>query len=274
MKKILLLPFLFITTISIAQTRVLNGKIVSEKDQSAVSKAAITIKNGKSFIADDSGRFSVEVPAGNLELTISSIGFAQKQMSVAAGDNNIIIPLTETNKNLDEVVVVGYSNKKRGELTSSVTVVDASKLKDVTTNDVGSMLQGKVAGLQVVNSSGVPGANAEIRLRGVSSINASQTPLYVVDGVIGVDANNLNPSDIASVEVLKDASSTAIYGARGANEAADPTGIGRQAAAVGAAARKVAGTDGLAVPVEIKPGGLGSGVLTGKAKQAAGDQRQ
>ena len=211
MKKILLLPLLFLTIISVAQTRLLKGKIVSEKDQSAVSKAAITIRNGKSVIADDSGRFSLEVPAGNFNLIISSIGYARKEMNVAASDNDITIPLTETNKDLDEVIVVGYSNKKKGELTSSVTVVDASKLKDVTTNDVGSMLQGKVAGLQVVNSSGVPGANAEIRLRGVSSINASQSPLYVVDGIIG---GNFDPNDVASITVLKDAAATAMYGSQ------------------------------------------------------------
>jgi TonB-dependent SusC/RagA subfamily outer membrane receptor len=124
---------------------------------------------------------------------------------------NITVSLTETNKELNEVVVVGYSDKKKGELTSSVAVVDAAKLKDITTNDVGSMLQGKVAGLQVVNSSGVPGANAEIRLRGVSSINASQSPLYVVDGIIG---GNFDPNDVENITVLKDAAATAMYGSQ------------------------------------------------------------
>lgn len=211
MKKILCLPLLLITLFAASQTRSLKGKIVSEKDQSAVSKASITIKNGKSVIADDSGRFSIEVPAGNFSLTASSIGFAQKEMTVNSTNNNITIPLTETDKNLNEVIVVGYSTQKKGELTSAVSVVDERKLKDVTTNDVGSMLQGKVAGLQVVNSSGVPGAAAEIRLRGVSSINASQTPLYVVDGIIG---GNFDPNDVASIAVLKDASATAIYGSQ------------------------------------------------------------
>ena len=211
MKQILFLPLLLITLCAASQTRSFTGKIVSSTDQRAVSKASITIKNGKSFIADDSGRFHIQAPAGEFSLSISSIGFAQKEITVAPGDDNIIITLTEINKNLDEVVVVGYSDKKKGELTSSVTVVDAAKLKDVTTNDVGSMLQGKVAGLQVVNSSGVPGANAEIRLRGVSSINASQTPLYVVDGIIG---GNFDPNDVASITVLKDAAATAMYGSQ------------------------------------------------------------
>lgn len=211
MKKILFLPLLLITGLIVAQPKALKGKIISDKDQSGVSKASITIKGGRSFIADDSGRFNIEVPSGNIVLNISSIGFAAKEVTVNAGDNNISISLTETNKNLDEVVVVGYSDKKKGELTSSVTVVDAKKLKDVTSNDVGSMLQGKVAGLQVVNSSGVPGAGAEIRLRGVSSINASQTPLYVVDGIIG---GNFDPNDVESITVLKDAAATAMYGSQ------------------------------------------------------------
>jgi TonB-dependent SusC/RagA subfamily outer membrane receptor len=211
MKQILFLPLLFVTILAGAQTRSLHGKIVSSNDQRAVSKASITIKNGRSFIADDSGAFKIEVPAGNFTLSISSIGFAPKEIFVSSTDNNITISLTETDKNLNEVVVVGYSDKKKGELTSSVTVVDAAKLKDVTTNDVGNMLQGKVAGLQVVNSSGVPGANAELRLRGVSSINASQSPLYVVDGIIG---GNFDPNDVESITVLKDAAATAMYGSQ------------------------------------------------------------
>lgn len=211
MKKFLLLPLLITALFASAQTRPLEGKVVSATDRHAVSKASITIKNGKSFIADDSGRFRIEVPSGAFSINVSSIGFASQDVAVNAADNNIIIQLVETDKNLNEVIVVGYSDKKKGELTSSVAVVDAGKLKDVTTNDVGSMLQGKVAGLQVVNSSGVPGANAEIRLRGVSSINASQSPLYVVDGIIG---GNFDPNDVESITVLKDAAATAMYGSQ------------------------------------------------------------
>lgn len=211
MKKILLLPLLMMAVFATAQTRWLEGRVVSSNGHYAVSKASVVIKNGKSVIADDSGYFRIEAPAGNFSLTAGSIGFALAEVSVAASDNNIIIPLIETDKDLNEVIVVGYSDKKRGELTSAVSVVDAKKLKDVTTNDVGSMLQGKVSGLQVVNSSGEPGASAEIRLRGVSSINASQTPLYVVDGIIG---GNFDPNDVESITVLKDAAATAMYGSQ------------------------------------------------------------
>ncbi|MFT4153318.1 SusC/RagA family TonB-linked outer membrane protein [Parafilimonas sp.] len=212
MKKILLLPLLLLSTLfASAQTRSLQGRVVSATNQHAVSKASIMIKDGKSFITDDSGHFKIEAPSGAFSLTASSIGFASQEVAINAGDNNIIIQLAETDKSLGEVVVVGYSDKKKGELTSAVAVVDAGKLKDVTTNDVGSMLQGKVAGLQVVNSSGLPGASAEIRLRGISSINASQSPLYVVDGIIG---GNFDPNDVESITVLKDASATAMYGSQ------------------------------------------------------------
>src|ERR1700759_1238467 len=114
MKKVLFFPLLLLTLLAVAQTRSLKGKVVSEKNQAAVSKASITIKNGKSVIADDGGRFSIEAPAGTLNLTISSIGFAQKQIAVGANENDITISLTETDKNLDEVVVVGYNTKKKG----------------------------------------------------------------------------------------------------------------------------------------------------------------
>ncbi len=211
MKKIILFPLLFISVFVFAQTRVLTGKVLAQKDGSAIAKATINIKGVKTFAANDDGGFSVQVTTGKIFLRVSAVGFAVKEITLSGNDNNITISLEEENKNLNEVVVVGYSDKKRSELTSSVTVVKAEKLKDVTSNDVGSMLQGKVAGLQVVNSSGVPGAAAEIRLRGVSSVNASQSPLYVVDGIIG---GNFDPNDVESITVLKDAAATAMYGSQ------------------------------------------------------------
>ena len=158
---------------------------------------------------DERGRFSIEVSEGD-SLQFSYIGF--EPQSVKAGHGSALaIVLRFVNQQINEVVVVGYSDKKRSELTSAITVVSAEKLKDVTTNDIGSMLQGKVAGLQVVNSSGAPGAAAEIRLRGISSVNASQSPLIVVDGIIG---GNYDPNDVETITVLKDAGATAMYGSQ------------------------------------------------------------
>ncbi|HWK08092.1 MAG TPA: TonB-dependent receptor [Puia sp.] len=158
---------------------------------------------------DERGRFSIEVAEGD-SLQFSYIGFEPQSVKAGHGSALAII-LRSVNQQINEVVVVGYSDKKRSELTSAITVISAEKLKDVTTNDIGSMLQGKVAGLQVVNSSGAPGAAAEIRLRGVSSVNASQSPLIVVDGIIG---GNYDPNDVETITVLKDAGATAMYGSQ------------------------------------------------------------
>src|SRR5665647_712568 len=212
-KTILLLLMLFSSSICVlAQTRELKGKVVSERTGSSIPAVTIFVQQlKKSFVTSEDGSFTISVPVGKVSLTVSSVSFATRTLSVENNDNNITISLAEVTKELNEVVVMGYSDKKRSELTSAVTVISADKLKDVTTNDVGSMLQGKVAGLQVINSSGVPGSSAEIRLRGVSSVNASQSPLYVVDGIIG---GNFDPNDVENITVLKDAAATAMYGSQ------------------------------------------------------------
>ncbi len=211
MKQICMAICIVSVVFATAQTKTVSGKILSQKDQSIISKATISLPGNKNLAADEDGTFSISLPPEKIVITVSAVGYVTKQVEVAALENNIIIYLVEADKLLNEVVVVGYSDKKRSELTSAVTVVNADKLKDVTTNNVGAMLQGKVAGLQVVNSSGVPGASAEIRLRGVSSVNAAQSPLFVVDGIIG---GNYDPNDVESITVLKDAAATAMYGSQ------------------------------------------------------------
>jgi TonB-linked SusC/RagA family outer membrane protein len=171
--------------------------------------ATVLIKGTrKGTQTDAQGNFTLRDVGAKDVLVISNIGFTAREMSAKS---NISAVLEEDTREFNEVVVVGYSDKKKSELTSAVSVVSEDELKDVTTNNIGSMLQGKVAGLQVVNSSGVPGASAEIRLRGVSSVNASQSPLFVVDGIIG---GNYDPNDVESVTVLKDAGATAMYGSQ------------------------------------------------------------
>ncbi|RVT96476.1 SusC/RagA family TonB-linked outer membrane protein [Mucilaginibacter limnophilus] len=194
-----------------AQTNSVSGKVVSGTDSQPIPGVVVMIKGtngGASTTAD--GSFTVSIPGQTATLQFRYVGYTTKEVDVKAGQN-ITVTLTEDVTQLNDVVVVGYSSKKQSELTSSVTVVSANKLKDVTTNNVGSMLQGKVAGLQVVNSSGQPGSAPEIRLRGVSSVNASQSPLFVVDGIIG---GNYDPNDVESITVLKDAGATALYGSQ------------------------------------------------------------
>jgi TonB-linked SusC/RagA family outer membrane protein len=184
------------------------GKVTTAGGASLPGATVLVKGTHKGTQADANGNFVLNNVGPKDILVISSIGYTAKEVAAGA---RISIQLDEDTRKVNEVVVVGYSDKKKSELTSAVSVVSEDKLKDVTTNDLGSMLQGKVAGLQVVNASGVPGAASEIRLRGVSSINANQTPLYVVDGIIG---GNYDPNDVESVTVLKDAGATAMYGSQ------------------------------------------------------------
>ncbi|RZK69396.1 MAG: SusC/RagA family TonB-linked outer membrane protein, partial [Pedobacter sp.] len=195
-----------------SQTLPVTGRVVSAADKQPMIGVTVSVKGTSNGVTTkDNGSFTIGIPAGKAILTISYTGFKTKELSVTGGQTNIDISLDEDTQNLNDVVVVGYSSKRQSELTSAVTVVSSEKLKDVTANDIGTMLQGKVAGLQVVNSSGAPGAVAEIRLRGVSSVNASQSPLFVVDGIIG---GNYDPNDVESITVLKDAGATALYGSQ------------------------------------------------------------
>ncbi len=188
----------------------IRGRVTDEKGR-ALEGASVRLKGssrGTSTGAD--GSFELNLPENSGVLVISFVGFLDAEVSLpASGPLSVVLKASESIN--EEIVLVGYSNKRKSEITSAVTVVTEQKLKDVTTNDLGAMLQGKVAGLQVVRSSGAPGAASEIRLRGISSINASQSPLIVVDGIIG---GNYDPNDVESVTVLKDAGATAMYGSQ------------------------------------------------------------
>lgn len=168
-------------------------------------------------ITDFDGKFILQVTEG-ASLEISYIGFKTQQLIASSGQ---ILPITlrEDTEVLDEVVVVGYGIQKKSDLTGSVSNVKSEKLLERPATTVEQALAGKVAGVNISTNSGRPGGRTNIQIRGYSSINASSTPLYVVDGIIwqggGLDA--INPNDIESIDVLKDASSTAIYGTRGSN---------------------------------------------------------
>lgn len=206
---VLLLLFSYVAN---AQNRTVTGRVVSGKSGEPLSGATISLPSiNRSVVADNTGAFSISVPANTTMLQVSFAGFTVREIPLTGTETSLTIRMDESANNLDEVVVIGYNTRRRGDITSAVQVIDEKKLKDVTANNIGTMLQGKVAGLQVVNSSGVPGAQPEIRLRGVSSINAAQSPLFVVDGIIG---GNYDPNDVESVTVLKDAGATAIYGSQ------------------------------------------------------------
>ena len=207
-------------TQSFAQNRTVSGKVTDEKG-AAIAGASVVAKSSKAGTTTAAdGTFKLTVANSVKVLTISSLNFVQKDVTIAA-NNTANASLTASAADaLDEVIVVGYgAAKKKSDVTGSVVTVNAEKLQNKPTANMFDALQGKVPGLQVYNSSGEPSATPSVRLNGVGSLGASSTPLYVMDG-IPIDAGtivSLNPEDFESVTVLKDASSTSIYGSRAAN---------------------------------------------------------
>jgi len=195
-----------------------SGKVTSQTDGEGIPGVNILIKNSSTgTVTDVNGNYRINVPAENDILVFSSIGYLTQEVSVN-GRSTIDITLEEDVKSLEEIVVVGYGSLKKSDLTGAVSTIKSEKLLDRPSVNVGQALSGKLPGVEVFNNSGRPDGKVSIRIRGNNSITASNEPLYVIDGVIGVaDVNLLNPNNIASLEVLKDASATAIYGARGAN---------------------------------------------------------
>jgi TonB-linked SusC/RagA family outer membrane protein len=200
------------------------GKVLDEKGI-GIPGASIKVKNtGKTTTTDNDGNFNLKGLTDDAILIVSYVGYTTQETKVTSG--NMLIKLAPQLQNLDEVVVVGYGTAKKSDLTGAVGTVKAETLQERPASSLNQSLSGRVSGVNVSSNSGRPGGRANIRIRGVSSLSVSNNPLYVIDGVIlnAVDLRNgstpidyLNPNDIASIEVLKDASSTAIYGARGAN---------------------------------------------------------
>lgn len=204
------------TTLAVTQqTTKVSGVIVDAVNGEPIIGANVVVKgttNGTS--TDFDGNFSLDVPAG-ATLVVSYIGYLNQE--VPASGTNLTIRLKEDTQALDEVVVVAYGTQRKSSITGAISTVNADKLKTITSPNVSSMLQGKVAGVSVSQSSGKPGEGANITIRGRGSISSTTTPLWVVDGVVGGLTSDLNPNDIETLTVLKDGSATALYGSRGAN---------------------------------------------------------
>ncbi|HEU4553987.1 MAG TPA: TonB-dependent receptor [Chitinophaga sp.] len=171
---------------------------------------------GKGVVTNERGEYTITVPDDNAVLLVSSIGYDKKEIAVA-GKTTLPVILTATASTMNELVVVGYGEQKRGSLTNSITSVSTKAFEDQPVNRLDQVLQGRAAGVQVTNAAGSPGGSVRIRIRGANSINGDNSPLYVVDGFVGAEFFAINPDDIASIQVLKDASATAIYGSRGSN---------------------------------------------------------
>ena len=198
-----------------AQTKV-NGTVVSQDDgQPVIGASVLVVGTTTGTVTDSNGRFSLTVPAGSSILRITYVGMEPIEVSARP---NMRIMLTSDSKALDEVIVVAYGTAKKGTFTGSAGTMKAEKIEKLQVSDITRALTGQVAGVQVQSSNGQPGTSATIRVRGVSSINGSNAPLYVVDGVpFDGDLSSIPSSDIADITVLKDAASTSLYGARGAN---------------------------------------------------------
>ena len=199
---------------ALAQTQV-SGTVTSSEDGSPVIGASIkVVGTNTGTVTNIDGNFSLNVSA-NAKLEVSYIGMVTKTVKAA---KNMKIVLDTDSKSLDEVMVVAYGTEKKSAFTGSAAVVGASEISKVQVTNVVDALKGKAAGVQMIKASGAPGSTSTIRIRGISSINAGNDPLIVVDGSpYDGDINTINPSDIESMTVLKDASSSALYGARGAN---------------------------------------------------------
>ena len=217
--------FLMVGT-ALAQTKV-NGTVIAQEDNSPVVGASVlVVGTNVGTVTDAEGRFSLTVPAGKKNLRITYVGM--EPIEVSARPNMRII-LTNDQKALDEVIVVGYGTQRREAKTGSITTVGGDEIADIPAISVDKMLGGKLAGVMITQNSGQPGSASSIRIRGTSSINAGNNPLYVVDGLpisTGDDSeltntNNplstLNPNDIESITVLKDAAAASVYGSRAAN---------------------------------------------------------
>ena len=192
------------------------GTVVGEDGEGVIGALVFVEGTQSSSVTDLDGHFSLKVSRGQ-KVTVSCLGFEEQSFIYQGQKEMKIVLLTETTT-LDEVVVVGYGTMKKKEMTSAISHVNAADLNHITSLDSKMLLQGKVSGVNVDNSAvGDPNSQADIQIRGVSSRQAGTSPLYVIDGIPGGDMTNINPADIASIDVLKDGAASAIYGTRGGN---------------------------------------------------------
>jgi len=215
MRKIyILLIFTVISNLLFSQERTITGKVTDSRGEGIPGATVLLVGTSIGTTTDLDGNYQISVKGGVLRY--SFIGFASQEVTIT-DQKQINIVLLEAAQNLDEVVVIGYGTQRKADLTTAVAVVDDKAIKDRPIISAAQALQGKAAGVQVVQPSGKPGVGSSVRVRGSTSVLAGNEPLYVVDGVPTTDIRGINPTDIASMSVLKDASSAAIYGARAAN---------------------------------------------------------
>ncbi|UKK72130.1 TonB-dependent receptor [Segatella bryantii] len=217
MKRYILFLFISLLTFSLhAQNIDVTGTVIGESDQEPIIGAYVKVKGSTAgAVTDLNGTYMLKGVSGKATLVISCVGYATQEIPVK-DRHTLNITLKDEASDLNEVVVIGYGAVKKGDLTSSISAIKGDKLEHMSTGNVMNALQGQVNGVQISNAGG-PGASPRVIIRGISTINGSD-PLYVVDGMpVGTNINFLNQNDIESMQVLKDASASAIYGTRGSN---------------------------------------------------------
>lgn len=202
-----------------AQNRNITGRILSADKSEQLIGVSVLLKGTTTGAATDvEGRFSLNVPANQtVTLVIKYIGFTTQEVTVRPDQPSLEIRLAPTATSLDEVVVIGFGQVKKRDLTAAVSVIKSADIVQSPTQNPLEAIAGKAPGVDIVRTSGTPGSNPTVAIRGHRSITGSSNPLYIIDGVQGADPNDLNSYDIDNIEVLKDASATAIYGSQGAN---------------------------------------------------------
>jgi len=213
---ILLILILTGNSFVFAQNRVVTGKVTGSDTGETLPTATVVVKGTtRGVITDMNGNYQIEILPGDAMLVFSFVGYEPQEVEI--GNQTVInVTLKIKSSTLEEVVVIGYGTVRKSDLTGSVGSIKAKELTKITSLNAEQSLQGKVAGVQVTTTSGAPGATPSVRIRGVGTFNNS-SPIYVVDGVILDNISFLNTADIESMEILKDASATAMYGSRGAN---------------------------------------------------------
>lgn len=215
------MSLLFISKVAFSQTpggKVIKGQVVTEEGSTLIGVHVQVTGTTLGTATDVDGAFRLSLPDSVREVTFSMIGFQRHSIDVSSDIRtayNII--LLEDSDLLNEVIVIGYGTQKKQDFTGSVSTISNKNFENQPILRADNILSGRAAGVQVAANSGAPGGNIKIRIRGANSITGNNQPLIVIDGVIGADMQMVNPSDIQSMEVLKDASATAIYGSRGAN---------------------------------------------------------
>ncbi len=197
------------------QNRKIKGTVYDETGTSMIGVSVRSKGTTKATVTDMNGQFSLEISSNDAIIVFSYIGYSNQEIKVGS-ENNFKVTLSPNSKVIDEVVVVGYGIQKKSNVTGSIASVRGDELANLSNANAASAIQGKVSGVQVVNSSGAPGATSSIRIRGYSS-NGKSDPLYIVDGLKVPDIDYLEPENIKSIEILKDGASAAIYGAEAGN---------------------------------------------------------